>query len=1191
MNLTKIEAYGFKSFADKFEMKFEKPVTAIVGPNGCGKSNVSDAVRWVLGEQSAKLLRGKTMQDLIFSGTEKRKSMSYCEVSLFFDNKNRLFPLEMDEVIISRKLYRSGESEYLINKNPTRLKVISDLLREVGLGREGYSIVGQGRMDAILNSKPDERRAIFEEALGISKFRIRKNETERKLEKYRDNMSRLNDIMKELENQLIPLKKQSEVARKFLEINSQLKKYEVNAYIYHYDNASAKRQNIRLRIDALTEEQNQAELKQEEANQYYQSVFEKMANTDEEILLLHNEEVNLTAAVERQSGENKVLSERIKYFQKTVEDAVAAIEYDTKSIADTEKMIQQLTDSLADKQQNHLDLSQRLNKLNLQHAEAEKKLNSIRDDADEKQSFRLKMLDNLTDKKTALASYTTEKITINERLTNLNKREAEISKKLTENSEEEKSFISAFNTAKADAENAKQALDNATEENKKNEQKLFEANNIVNSANQNAAVLSARQKYLLAASQNYEGFAESVKRLMLDAANDVALKEKALGVVANIIKVEEKYETAIEAALGGSLNNVVTKNEEDAKYLINHLKRNRYGRVTFMPLTSIKPRTLNDNSVLREKGCLGVAEKVVKTDNIFLPVVKSLLGATVIADTLDSAVAISKKYNYAYRIVTLEGEIILPAGTISGGTKRIEGASLLGYERELSEIKEKIILAEKEKYKAIKTRNELSTNKQSLSLMLIKLNEEYHSAIVNVAKNQEIISKFCALSENELNQFNSITAEQQTLKNRLTEINAKFEQMQKEIEELNNKKTEINTQSDDVQKEYSALKQQRNSLFDEINEVKLKIGLIVNNIATDTKEQSALQDNLTSLRFDLQQKREQKNTAQLNIEDLEKKLFSSSADSANITALNDIRKNTLDMSAKKDSLKAECTKADYARSAANSEVNRIYETKLKAENELSNIDINLEALQKRMDEVYEVTYSQALLLKEDNFDYKKAEGEISRLKNAVSRLGYVNPSSIEGYEQTKARYDDMDAQMQDLSNAEQDQVKIVNDLTNEMVTRFNSGFELINRNFGEIFKELFAGGHARLTIEEEEGKSPLDFGIEIEAQPPGKRLQNINLLSGGERTLTAVAILFAIIKLRPMPFCVLDEIEAALDDANAERIAQYIRRFSENTQFVIITHKKPTMESADVLYGITMEEKGVSKNVSVQLSDAIVHSA
>ena len=1186
INLTKIEAYGFKSFADKFELKFDKPITAIVGPNGCGKSNVSDAIRWVLGEQSAKILRGKTMQDLIFAGTEKRKSMSYCEVSLYFDNKERLFPLEFDEVVISRKLYRSGESEYLINKNPSKLKIISDLLRDVGLGREGYSIVGQGRMDAILNAKPDDRRAIFEEALGISKFRVRKVETERKLEKHRDNMARLYDIISELDKQLGPLKQQSEDAKKYLDISEKLKVLEVNAYIYTYDNAYVEKQRIASLIAALQEEKAYAEKKVEEANQYYQDILDKMAMTDDLIKELHTKEVELTVVVERQSSANSVLGEQVKSFERMSDDVLEQIEFNESTIEHTIAKLQELTDELAAKKAEYNKLTAQLQKLNTEYGKVADEVSQMRDASEAAQNERLDILQVLTDKKSLLAQYTTERNSCNERLADIDEQEKEIMQKLADNSEEEKQVVSIFEEAKQSSEKLKEKLDDLNRQSAQNEQSLLDINNQYNATSQNLAVMTARQKFLQASIESFEGFVGSVRQLMKDASANKSIGNKVLGVVANIIKVEKKYEAAIEAVLGNSLQNIVTQTEEDAKALIEYLRANKLGRITFMPLTSIRPRYIDNKTVLRENGCLGITSDFVTVEDKFKPVVGSLLGSSLLIDNMTNAIQISRKYGYAFRMVTLEGDIILPSGMMTGGSRRNE-SHLLSNEREAEEIKANIAKT-KAVLDALKVKsNELAAKKQYIARAIVETNSDYQTIIVRVAAYQERISKFGALSESEQNFVKGISKERKELQEKLNELTVNERNLLAEINSLEGKNTDIVSTSDDELKEYSALKGKRNSLGEQINDTKLKISLLANNITTTEKEISRSKEFLSSTQFDLSNKKEQLEVYKNNIVDLKKKILEGSSDTEKSRELIKVQNQIKETDSLKETLNDERTKADEARTSAGETVNKIEMKIVRAEGESANIDTNLQALQKRMDEIYELTYSQALQYKVEEFDIKAAEKEISKYKGMLTKLGDVNLTSIEGYAAVKERYDDMNAQMEDLKKAEEDQRKIIGELTEEMVTRFNAGFETINNNFTDIFRELFAGGHARLTIEQEEGKDPLDYGIEIEAQPPGKKLQNINLLSGGERSLTAIAILFAIIKLRPMPFCVLDEVEAPLDDANIERFSNYLRKFCASTQFLVITHKKATMENSDVLYGITMEEKGVSKSVSVQLSEAI----
>lgn len=1191
MNLKKIEVYGFKSFADKLEMKFDKPITAIVGPNGCGKSNVSDAIRWVLGEQSARVLRGKSMQDLIFSGTERRKSMSYCEASLIFDNTNRIFPIEMDEVVISRKLYRSGESEYLLNRQSSRLKDISDLLRDAGLGREGYSIVGQGRMDAILNAKPDDRRAIFEEALGISKFRVRKVETERKLEKNKDNMSRLYDIMTELDRQLGPLKKNSENAKKYLQLAEELKYHEINAYIYGYDNASLNKSKIYEKIKGIEEELNLAELKLNESNADYERLLEELSSLDMEKEQLSRRELEISVQLERQSGDNKLLAERANHFRNSCSETEYALDANATKAQRLKEEIAETEKELKEKKKAYDALTEQLASLNLLYSEVSDKINKNQNFMQSGQDKLVGFLGGLADVKSEAASLSAEKLTALARLEEIALAEKKLAEKLADAGDAEKEYSRQYELLCQKRNGLDSDIDEAASCLKDFEAQLFELNKRISKLNEEKTVMQARKNMLYSLTENFEGYINSVKRLLKDAQHDAALSSKIEGVVANLIKVPAHLETAVEAALGGALQNVVTRNEDDAKFLIKYLKDNRYGRITFLPVTSVKRRRLDNDGILKEKGCLGVADTLVDFDKKYSNVVSGLLGSTVVVENIDTAVSLAKKYGYSHRLVTLEGDMIVPSGSISGGSKKAESVNLLGNERELKELESKIsrVTAERDEKEALK--RELSEKRDTLSDALSELRQQKTETAVELAKLEEKLSKSGSFTLSEREQLNELNGERERLKDRVKEISEQVALLEQEIKKLSDTKEDMADNVTKSQTEYRQLKEKSEALHEEITSVKLKVNSIVANMQQDNKTINIDKLALEEIASDDAEKRKLLETYRLNISDIEKQLRESADNSVDIGELEETRKQLKGLDGRKTEVNGSFAKADEMRKYYTEQVHKLDSDKQQEEFNIALIDTDLEQLQKRIEEAYDVTYSGALRYKDENYDLESSKENITALRNKIARLGPVSVNSIEDCLETQGRYDEIASQMEDLKTAESDLNQILQELTHEMVVRFNEGFEIINRNFGSVFKELFAGGHARLTIEQDENKSSLDYGIEIEAQPPGKKLQNISLLSGGERNLTAAAILFAILKLRPMPFCVLDEIEAPLDDANAERIASYLRKFSLETQFLVITHKKPTMESADVLYGVTMEEKGVSKMVSVELTEAIKHTA
>ena len=720
---------------------------------------------------------------------------------------------------------------------------------------------------------------------------------------------------------------------------------------------------------------------------------------------------------------------------------------------------------------------------------------------------------------------------------------------------------------------------------------MFELNKRISKLNEEKTVMQARKNMLDSLTENFEGYINSVKRLLKDAQHDAALSSKIEGVVANLIKVPAHLETAVEAALGGALQNVVTRNEDDAKFLIKYLKDNRYGRITFLPVTSVKRRRLDNDGILKEKGCLGVADTLVDFDKKYSNVVSGLLGSTVVVENIDTAVSLAKKYGYSHRLVTLEGDMIVPSGSISGGSKKAESVNLLGNERELKELESKIsrVTAERDEKEVLK--RELSEKRDTLSDALSELRQQKTETAVELAKLEEKLSKSGSFTLSEREQLNELNGERERLKDRVKEISEQVALLEQEIKKLSDTKEDMADNVTKSQTEYRQLKEKSEALHEEITSVKLKVNSIVANMQQDNKTINIDKLALEEIASDDAEKRKLLETYRLNISDIEKQLRESADNSVDIGELEEIRKQLKGLDGRKTEVNGSFAKADEMRKYYTEQVHKLDSDKQQEEFNIALIDTDLEQLQKRIEEAYDVTYSGALRYKDENYDLESSKENITALRNKIARLGPVSVNSIEDCLETQGRYDEIASQMEDLKTAESDLNQILQELTHEMVVRFNEGFEIINRNFGSVFKELFAGGHARLTIEQDENKSSLDYGIEIEAQPPGKKLQNISLLSGGERNLTAAAILFAILKLRPMPFCVLDEIEAPLDDANAERIASYLRKFSLETQFLVITHKKPTMESADVLYGVTMEEKGVSKMVSVELTEAIKHTA
>lgn len=1190
MKLTKLEIYGFKSFADKLELNFGNGITAIVGPNGCGKSNVSDAVRWVLGEQSAKQLRGKGMQDLIFGGTENRKSMSYCEVSLFFDNTERFFPLEFDEVSVTRKLYKSGESEYLLNRKPVRLRDLQDLLRDAGLGNEGYTVVGQGRMDAILNAKPENRRAIFEEALGISKFRARKGDTKRKLERTEVNMNRLRDIMSVLERQLLPLERQAENAKKFLSLRDELKYHDINGYLYNYDNATSNKERFASKITAITEELAYNESKYTEATERYDSLLAEINALDKEIATINESATELKVELERRTGEHNVKLERIKAFESNLESCAKELENAEATVRSGEERLALIEKELKEK-------NKELNKLSLEAESLAKENVEISGETLKKRAVIsqvgegvMDVIDKLTLLKSEKASLDAEKQSLEERAVEVGFERDRLLCKIENLSESEKEELNKLTQLEQERKQAKIELDSLAEKRKVLSDKLNVQRALLADLSHSEMKARVQAEMLRNTVANYEGYSETVKRLLSVAERDKELRKRILGTVASVMKVPEKYEKAVVASLGGAMQYIVTENEESARYIIDYLRATKAGRVTFLPLASVKQNRFGDRNALRERGALTVAENIIECEDRFKPIVSNLLGATLIVDTTENAIAISKRFGYSFRIVTLTGELFSTQGSITGGAYKRDDVNALSAERLLGEAERAHKVCEEKRKDAENALNVAQSDYNTVKVQYAEKAECLSQAEIALATLRERVSSGSALTENERNAFSKLEDE-------LTRINARLESIAEEeslkkgdIELLTKKRAGLSEDADEDRRAYEQLVASKEKIAEKLSVARLAVMEKQGQIRVLSAEKETLTSAIGNAKNVVAEKNKAAENWRFAIDMTEKELYAQSKGDEMYENLATLTETVKIKTALKEQLTAEFSSRDKERESVNNDILRLMQAKSREQFNLEKVDSDLEALQEKIFEEYGLTYSAALRFKDDDYKLSANKRESTRLRNEIVALGNINLDAVGEFKKIKAEYDENDKQLKDLEKAEEDLNKIMDDLTKEMTMRFNRGFEKISENFSVIFKELFGGGKATMRIEKDPDKEEMDYGIEIEAQPPGKKLQNISLLSGGERALTCISILFAILRLNPMPFCVLDEIEAPLDDSNAQRVAKYIEKFAVDTQFVVITHKKPTMESAQRLFGVTMQEKGVSKIVSVQLTDAVKHS-
>lgn len=1185
MNLKRIEMVGFKSFADYQKIDFEDGITAIVGPNGCGKSNVSDAIRWVLGEQSSKNLRGSSMQDVIFKGTEKRKGLSFCEVSLVFDNTNQIFNSDYNEIVITRKLYRSGESEYLLNKSQARLKDIVNLLHDSGIGKNGYSIIGQGMVGKIVNSKPEERRVIFEEAAGISKFKTKKVEAERKLLNTQDNLNRINDLISEIDRQLKPLKEQAETAKIYHDLKDQLKVLEVNSYIYQYDTASDTKNAILEKINAIVEELEYRTSEKEKADSLYTEAFDKVGTIDEDISTLKDKIMELNIAITKQSGEINLQKEKYNYL-KSEDDRLSeelmrvkgTRDINQNNLLDIEENLKNKKDLLFVKKNEVADLTEKFDAIAIE----------LKSGEDEAKNVQQKIIDNLSmlgDVKAQISALNAEKNSYQKSLVELEEMQADINEKFSASKSKQAESSNQLLALKQKRNNIESDLGESVTYQSNLQVDVKNAENTVNELSNNIINLEHRKRLLEEYVREYEGFNGTVKRLLTDAEKNNEIKSKIVGVVASLIKVPTTYQTAIETALGNAVQNIVTASDEHAKYLINYLKQRDYGRATFLPINTIKPRFFDTkyNHILKMDGCFGLASELVSYDKKLDNIISSLLGNTIIANNMTNALSIAKSCNFAYRITTLDGDIISPQGSLTGGSKKAQSTNLLGRQSEIENAAKVIEKLAKEKSEKSAELNSLVNKLTEVNDKIKAISDSLHNIDIEIAQETERNDKYntiCREYEEERNKINSnLGKNKQILEGIVSQLN-KISDVKSDIE--NNEELDVTVS------EFGELKNQKEDYSNKITSLRIEIATLESEIVSLETEKIRITEILKSTNEQIEILDNTCNRNRQLLSQASNLVFESESSLENnetYAMLKTTQEELAKKESEKNTIQSDIKRLDESRTALLNEVNILQDRKYKQEINLSKVDTDIETMQERVWNEYGLTYQSALEFKNPDYDNKMGQSEINKIKKEIVALGHINERAIEDCAALEERFGKMYNQSQDLIKAESDLKRIIKDLSNEMVVRFQTEFDKINTNFGIVFKELFGGGNARLEIMDSE--DALEAGIEIKAEPPEKKLSNISLLSGGEQALVAIAILFAILRLRPMPFCLLDEIEAPLDEANVTRLAKYLKRYSNETQFIVITHKKPTMEHADTLYGVTMEEKGVSKLVSVKLSDAI----
>lgn len=1181
MYLKTIEVQGFKSFANKITFKFHNGITGIVGPNGSGKSNVADAVRWVLGEQKVKQLRGASMQDVIFSGTEMRKPLGYAYVAITLDNKDHQLAIDFEEVTIARRLYRSGESEYMINNSPCRLKDVYELFYDTGIGKEGYSIIGQGQIDKILSGKPEERRELFDEAAGIVKFKRRKAASIKKLENEQQNLLRINDILAELEKQAGPLEKQSEKARVYLKKKEELKTLDVNMFLL--DNKQVNEQLVKVEENYKTasEELTQTTTKYEHIKTEYEEIQQEVERLSQEIEKAHAELTDTSAIRGKLEGEIGILKEQIHSVEGNKEhllNRLSAVEADIaeKALDKSGIMTQKasIDEQVGRLEQERNEARERLEEVQTQMEQVNTAIENGKNVIMQALNDRAVIRSQMERFDTMLEQTQLRKSELTSRLLRVKSDEAEADQlvmELEEQFDTTNRKVIELNGKKTSAE-----------------KRLLEIKELL--TKDNGLLQETKEKYhqekskldaLNNLTERYEGYGGSVKMVMEQKKSEKGI----IGVVADIIHVEKQYETAIEIALGGNIQNIVTEEEDTAKRMIAFLKQHKYGRATFLPLTSIKnPQEFKTSGVLKEQGVIGMADALVRIDKKYQNVAKSMLGRIVVVDNVNHALAIAKKYDYGIRMVTLEGELLVPGGAISGGAFK-NNSNLLGRRRELQELEkqvkelfEKSENLEREIQNIREERNKLRVQSETLRLTLQNAFIEQNTIRLNLEAAKE-------KKEETAHGFGDLKTEEAEIETKFQEIETGKTKIQKQLQESEALEQEENVKIGECQKKLEELRGLESGYAAKVSEWDVEVEKMLQKqefgqqnvdridaeIERHEKEKQEIEESMAAGAKEAERKRHNIEEILLTIE-------------ASHKAQSDAEKLLKENTQQKEKL-SEKQKTFFDRreelagqmSGLDKEVYRLNAQKERLEEALES-QINY------MWDEYEITLSDAALLrKEELTDLLVIKRDIAALKDQIKKLGDVNVNAIEDYKNIMERYTFLKGQHDDLMEAEKTLENIITELDAAMRKQFQEKFREIGKEFDKVFKELFGGGKGTLELMEEE--DILEAGIRIIAQPPGKKLQNMMQLSGGEKALTAIALLFAIQNLKPSPFCLLDEIEAALDENNVTRFAKYLHKLTKNTQFIVITHRRGTMEKADRLYGITMQEKGVSALVSVDLID------
>lgn len=1181
MYLKRLELQGFKSFADKTVLDFKDGVTAVVGPNGSGKSNISDAIRWVLGEMSAKSLRGSNMQDVIFSGTQSRKQLNFAEVSLVLDNSDGIFPIEFDEVVVTRRVFRSGESVYQINRANCRLKDIHELFMDTGLGRDGYSIIGQGNVAQILSTKAEDRRSLFEEAAGVSKYKHRKEEACRKLEHTNENLVRLTDIIAELENQVGPLEKQSEKARKYLVLYEQFKKLDINLTLLNIEKNTEKKKKADELYKNVSDELNDVRSEAGAAEKELTDLYEQSKQCDEEqsqkneSLRENENKKNLVqgeiSVAQTQISNNRDLTVRIdneiqasqdknKQRKEDIENSRSLREEKQQTVGELEKELETVDGQNTQIDNLHTEKKNLLENKKNDVFEIERDASSKREKMNGIDALRKSFLERKSDVEAELSGHsegvesTKEEIrTTNENIIALTEKRDKMNTRI----ETQRNIL------------------------RENNEKAANLSNQISAMRVDFNSKKSKKRMLEDMENDYEGFARSVKAVL----KAPELKRIAImGTLASLIEVKNEYVTAVETALGGAMQNIVVESEEDAKQAIAYLRNAKVGRATFLPVSSVRGKLIeNRDEIARCDGFIGIASELVEYDKKYDGIIKSLLGRVAVFDNIDNGIKVSRKFGYRFRTVTLAGDVLNAGGSMSGGSTSKTGG-FLSRANDIKQLSHDInqldrMLSEKNN-ELEKVQADIKGASSQLDLYM-PMQREYENELIKLNSGLSHLEESLNASGNTRRQ---LTNELDEINRNLEETGSNIAMLINSVREAENSAKAIREEIDRLSEEVLAIEEQQKSQNDQKVQAVLKLRDLHNEISGAKKDEEKLE---TDIKAELE-KIEEKNKEKQDIYAENEKLQSSINEKMSLIGSIEEYSNELENQIKaldeqKRSITDKQKKIQDSNKGITDRLVQLQKELSRAENMQTNLETDREKMINRIWDEYELTISSAEEIREDVENEKQASEDLANLKNQIRALGSVNIDSIEEYQSVKERFELMTAQKKDLDDSKEELNKIIDSMQELMEENFVRQFKEIQESFSGSFQDLFGGGSGKVYLTDPD--NALESGIEIEVQLPGKGLQNISLYSGGERSFIAIALLFAILNVKPTPFCILDEIDAALDDVNVSRFATYLHNYLERSQFIVITHRRGTMEAANILYGVTMQEKGVSKLLSLQIDD------